>query len=417
MKWHTFLDLGSNYIPLERIKKMAASDYPSSTINHSLMLLKNGDVYSTGRNDWGQLGRTSTNPTGNNTFVKIPALSNIIDISASAYNSLFLRKDGRVYSCGLNNYGQLGRNTSSSSNSVSYATMNLDLIPNLYNVKSVNISYGNTSNSASSYFLHYDGTVSSCGINNYGQLGRNIANGSYNTINLDKISLFEHLYGDKDRTIRRIVTGWGAVFFISESNKIYSCGLNNYGQLLDGTTTSGSATSTNLTSSPVEIELGDVVTDISFNHVNCIVMDEKYIYSCGYNAYGQLGRVTSDSTDYNLTRIPFFNNHQDIKKVCTDGYSLLVLKKNGQVYSCGYNVYGVLGDDRASGSYNSMNIALVNISDVVDMYFGGYAYSYAFFLLSNGKLIGTGNNSYGSLGTATAIYNYLVEVGNYPELL
>ena len=79
--------------------------------SHSLALTTDGKVYAWGSNGNGQLG------LGNNEEKKSPtlitALSNITvsSIAAGGYNSLALTTDGKVYSWGLNYYGQLGLGT------------------------------------------------------------------------------------------------------------------------------------------------------------------------------------------------------------------------------------------------------------------------------------------------------------------
>ena len=78
---------------------------------HGLVLDSDGSVYSFGSNDYGQLGRVTTNrqeqlvPTKINNINKIIA---IIAISAGSFHSLVLDSDGSVYSFGENEHGQLG---------------------------------------------------------------------------------------------------------------------------------------------------------------------------------------------------------------------------------------------------------------------------------------------------------------------
>jgi hypothetical protein len=93
------------------------SDLNSFTISaiacgsfHTVFLTNNGKVYSCGRNADGQLGRTvdAANP---NTIPKIISDLNSFTISAIACgnsHTVFLTNDGKVYSCGINTSGQLG---------------------------------------------------------------------------------------------------------------------------------------------------------------------------------------------------------------------------------------------------------------------------------------------------------------------
>jgi alpha-tubulin suppressor-like RCC1 family protein len=77
---------------------------------HSLFLDKDGFVYSCGRNNAGQCGlnikKDQLVPS------KVIGMNEVIEISAGLDFSVFLRKDGRAYSCGGNEHGQLGLNIS-----------------------------------------------------------------------------------------------------------------------------------------------------------------------------------------------------------------------------------------------------------------------------------------------------------------
>jgi alpha-tubulin suppressor-like RCC1 family protein len=73
---------------------------------HSIILSKDGLVYSFGNNDHGQLGLKEITMTHIPTL--IPELKDIIQIVAGAYHTLALREDGKVYVFGDNGGGHLG---------------------------------------------------------------------------------------------------------------------------------------------------------------------------------------------------------------------------------------------------------------------------------------------------------------------
>lgn len=73
--------------------------------NHILALLENGDVYSVGSNDYGQLGLGTEVEV--DTFTKIDTLSNINFITADEIISLFINTNGDVFGCGLNYFGTM----------------------------------------------------------------------------------------------------------------------------------------------------------------------------------------------------------------------------------------------------------------------------------------------------------------------
>ena len=77
--------------------------------NHSVLLKNDGTVWSCGRNDYGQLGMTGVNYT---VFNKISTLSNIVDIfSTLSYCAFALQSDGTVWSWGQSKNGETGLGT------------------------------------------------------------------------------------------------------------------------------------------------------------------------------------------------------------------------------------------------------------------------------------------------------------------
>jgi alpha-tubulin suppressor-like RCC1 family protein len=87
---------------LSNVKTISCGNY------HTLFLLNNGNVYSCGYNNYGQLGLATyaIQSIGKPTAVRNG--TNIKTISCGLYHSVILNNSGDAYSCGLNNYGQLG---------------------------------------------------------------------------------------------------------------------------------------------------------------------------------------------------------------------------------------------------------------------------------------------------------------------
>ena len=78
----------------------------SGTYKHCLAVSQEGKAYSYGNNEFGQLG-IEINNTSN--FMEITSLSKykIVSVSAGFNHSLFLTNEGTVIGCGSNEYGQL----------------------------------------------------------------------------------------------------------------------------------------------------------------------------------------------------------------------------------------------------------------------------------------------------------------------
>ena len=202
---------------------------------HSLFLTNEGHVYSCGRNNYGQLGLNSNDDvnitpqlieTYHNSVEDINIRFNditITQISTGSFHSLFLTNEGHVYSCGYGSYGQLGLNSNDEVN------ITPQLIKTYHNSEDISFNDITITQIAGglrqSLFLTNEGHVYSCGRNNYGQLGLN----SNDDVNITP-QLIETFYND-EITITQIAGGLRHSLFLTSNNLVYSCGRNNYGQL------------------------------------------------------------------------------------------------------------------------------------------------------------------------------------------
>ena len=100
--------------------------------DHSLALSSDGKVYGWGDNTEGELGkdgmtgRIEKSKTGNSseirffaeTPIEVPNVANSVGIEAGHNFSMFITKDGSVLSCGENDYNQLARRKETTKNVV-----------------------------------------------------------------------------------------------------------------------------------------------------------------------------------------------------------------------------------------------------------------------------------------------------------
>lgn len=153
-------DAGVAMTPLTNIKQISASKY------HTLFLLNDGTVWSVGSGQYKQLGN-GAGTAYQLTRVKADAnniLTDIVHVSAGSWHSLFVKANGDVLSCGYNNVGQLGYGPTGFTPTYPSPVLEADQTTPLTDVKFA------CAGSNFSMFIKNDGTVFSCGENEANQM-------------------------------------------------------------------------------------------------------------------------------------------------------------------------------------------------------------------------------------------------------
>jgi alpha-tubulin suppressor-like RCC1 family protein len=304
----------------EKMKKLkiSAGGY------HSLALDEDGNVWSCGRNNEGQLGLSDNNPR--NVFTKTN-LTNVIAIGGGDDHSLALDKNGNVWSCGNNDYGQLGLGDINDRNVFTQT--------NIKNVVAISCSMSININRGHSLALDNKGNVWSCGNNEYGQLGLGDNNKRNKFTQIPKLS-----------NILAISAGEGYSLALDINGNVWSCGDNIDGQLGLGDYNDRNVfTQTNMNN----------VINISTSDGHSLALDNKgNVWGCGRNNLGQLGLGNNN----NKKRFTKILNLLKIISISAGGSYSLALDSKGNVLSCGVNEEGQLGlgDKKTRKIYTKTNL-------------------------------------------------------------
>jgi alpha-tubulin suppressor-like RCC1 family protein len=190
--------------------------------------LSSGSVFSTGTNDYGQLGIGNLANAYYYTRVRQNTgfITDVKDmILAGTGSSYFLKNDGTVWACGNNVAGQLG--IGSITNSTSAIQMSAEGNIPFSGAKDIYASFS---------FVHIvknDGTVWACGTNNAGQLGL----GDFNNRNLlTQVKINASTYLTDISYIKNNNMSGGGIYFVKNDGSVYRCGYNAAGQLATGNT-------------------------------------------------------------------------------------------------------------------------------------------------------------------------------------
>src|SRR3990167_2274838 len=145
----------------------------------SMFVDEQGDVWVCGGNRGGELGLGS-HTRGINFPQKNENVSGIVAVGGGRnFNSVFLDKAGNIYTCGSNEYGQLGLGDTTSR----YIPEKVNNIPPISRISCCNSAFG--------FFqiVDWEGRVWSCGYNKYVQLGLGHTNPTYTFQRVEAIQI------------------------------------------------------------------------------------------------------------------------------------------------------------------------------------------------------------------------------------
>lgn len=344
-----------------------------------------GEARSWGENTQGQLGNNSTSSTNTPVIVVDStgaALTGIVQVSSGKEHTVALRMDGSVWSWGANQHGQLGIG---SQQYYSYA------VPAVAPANSgiVAVSAGE----AHTLALKADGTVIAWGNNYWGQLGDNTQTRRLAPVPVHNLSGVSAIAAGNVHNIALKVDG-----------SIWGWGNNSRGQLGDGTHSNSRLT-------PVQtIGMNDIIsiaTGNGYGGWSMAVKSDGTAWAWGENENGQLGR------GYTSYREPVAGQVLDphdpsgylreVKGLCGGGNAFsIALKADGAVWSWGNNYYGTLG----IGTTGPRSLEPVRViddtgDDLANVKQISCGLDFALALQSNGLLWAWGRGEFGSLGNGS----------------
>jgi alpha-tubulin suppressor-like RCC1 family protein len=187
---------------------------------HSLAVTSTGQVRAWGWNFYGQLGNGTTADSSIPVAVSLPPGTTVTAIAGGVAHSLALTSTSQVLAWGFNNHGQLGNGTTTNSSTP----------------VSVSLPSGTTVTAISGGEVHSmaltsTGQVLAWGWNGYGQLGNGTFGDSSTPVSVSLPS---------GTTVTAIAGGGGNPnhsLALTSAGQVLAWGLNNSGQLGNGTTT------------------------------------------------------------------------------------------------------------------------------------------------------------------------------------
>jgi alpha-tubulin suppressor-like RCC1 family protein len=324
---------------------------------------------------WGfnQNGALGAGNSSNQPSPQIIPLADATGAGLGIDHSLFLRADGTLVVAGLNDFGQFGAASPSSSNFPIP-------VPGLTNV--VQASGGGFHSVA----LLSDGTIWSWGYNHEGQIG----NG---TMTLDGCQCQPTPTQTSIADVVQIEAGSFHTLALKSNGTVWAWGLNTGGQLGDGTIADRSI--------PVQVGVGvlgftNIIAVSAGDNHSMALKSDGTVWVWGSNEYGQIGNGTF-SNIRQLT--PALNTTlSNITHISAGIFHNVALNKSGRIFVWGDNLYGQVGNGAPDVIPQTTPVQNTTITDALEIDTAGFT-NYA--RLSDGTVSAWGLNDVGQIGNGT----------------
>jgi alpha-tubulin suppressor-like RCC1 family protein len=173
--------------------------------------------------------------------------------------------------------------------------------------------------------------------------------------------------------------------FVLQDRTLWVCGSNGSGAL-------GVGTNISQASSPIQVNLSNVVAAASGANHSLALLDDGTVWAWGDNGQGQLG--LGPSTFFSLVPLPVPGLSGFIAIAAGWDFTL-ALKNDGSVWTWGANAKGQLGNGSAGATPLPTPTMVPGLPEIVAITAGE---DHAFALAKNGMVWSWGNNEAGQLG-------------------
>jgi alpha-tubulin suppressor-like RCC1 family protein len=240
-----------------------------------------------------------------------------------------------------------------------------------------------------------DGSVWAWGDNSYGQLGDGTTNPRGTPVQVLGPNGQGFLTG-----ITAIAAGDSHSLAVKSDGTVFTWGINNHGQLGDGTTSDSSTPVQVVGPNGQGVLTGVVATVAGRGGYSLAVKSDGTVFSWGYNWAGQLGdSTTSDSST--PVQVVGPNGQGVLTGVVAvragASSDSLALKSDGTIWAWGDNEIGQLGDG-GTEYFSSTPVRVVGLTGVISI---GAGYAHMLAVKSDGTVWAWGWNGDGELGDGT----------------
>lgn len=274
-----------------------------------LMLMTDGTIWASGRNDFGQLGNNDT--AGTSALVQTQ-INSVNAVAAGGAHSMALKQDGTLWVWGSNINGQMG---------VSPQTLTRQITPvrltALSDVRAI------SAGGSHSLVLKNDGTVWAWGWNDQGQVGDGTQTDRYTPVQV--------LSG-----VKEISAGIHHNLALKTDGTVWAWGDNRWGEIGDGT-----ADFRRLT--PVQVVgLSNIIAVGAGGEYSAALRGDGTVWTWGDNQDGELANGQTDGAKHSLP--VQVNSLSNISAIMIGSYHGLARSLDGTTWAWGAGYAGQIGN-------------------------------------------------------------------------
>jgi len=351
------------YLPAQVCNSATVGDYLTGVamiaggLHHSLALKSDGTVWAWGINNYGQLGNgTTANQLypGQVLIAASTPLSGIAQIASTwDFSAALKASDGSIWIWGRNDSEQAGNTNLSTPVTLA---QKLHATGSTYFTGAISIATGGAHGMA----LKADGTVWVWGSNTNRQFGNSSNTSNYGIYPVQVPGL---------SGIVAISAGNSCCFALDSSGYVWAWGVNEIGELGNGSTSAYVATPAKMKTSSSAYLSGVTAIAGGYRHV-LMQKSDGTVWACGYGGSGQIAYNGSHSSSsyaipvragvVNGQQVTFTNS---ISVSAGQSHSA-ILKPDGTEYVWGDNSHGQIGNNSTTGATNPVNIVTANFPEL-----------------------------------------------------
>ena len=310
-----------------------------SGAQHVLAIKTDGTLYAWGLGSNGEVGDNALQARSTPRQISSGAGIGINGwkyVDAGFANSAAIRRDGTLWTWGLNSYGQLG------TNNIVRASLPVQEATLSTNWKQV--ACGTFHMAA----IKTDGTLWTWGRNDQGQIGDNTNDGGVAGVNSRSTPRQISAGANGITGWKQVTAGFVNTAALREDGSLWVWGNGFYGNIGDGTRLTRS-TPRQISAGATRVTGWKQVTCSSFN--TAAIANDRTLWVWGQNNYGQIGDNTNsggvDGVNSRSTPRQEFTASTNWKYVASKRYHIGAIKTNGTLWSWGANDQGQQGDNTA----------------------------------------------------------------------